>query len=176
MAADWLDPELAAEILTGVDPVEDARRAVMGSRAPEDPSGFGLEMVALEWLSTFMRNPEARLRMRLARSAGISYSEALIRWRDPEDLGAEMAFDMLQADDREHTCPNGHDQRLWVDERGRFLDNGPYKITVESCQVCATLEGLQQNLIDESTKKKTPGAEYVIRRREPGELPVEDFD
>lgn len=135
--------------MAGYDPLSDSVRALMdGSvRLASDMTGFGLDGRVAYWADIFQRSPEHRLVMRLARDAHIPYSEAQHRWRDAEDLAAEIAFNALEAAEHEARCPKcGVTPDDMYGEDGRELKEPRWKFATHNCRVCKTIASLQEDL------------------------------
>ena len=64
----------------------------------------GMDADISRWVERLTNDPEARLRSELAHRAGISYSAAVERWEDPQDLAAEYARVALEIEDRIERC------------------------------------------------------------------------
>ena len=132
-----------------------------------DPVG----QAVASWVDLFQRDPESRLRMACARRAGIPYGEALLRWRDIDDLAAELAWDHLEAEHAFRRCPQcGVDPADMEDERGRPLKEPGWKVVGRGCLACEMIDGLTESLSD--TERRT--WRYRLAPRLPGEPRVVD--
>lgn len=118
------------------------------------------------WLDLFQRDLESRVRMQCARRAGIPYSEAELRWRDFDDLAAELAFDQLEAMGAFDRCPGcGVAPGEMEDERGRPLREPAYKVVGYTCLACEMMQGLSDKLTEDEAKVRR----YRLLPRAPGE-------
>lgn len=164
----------------GVDlePRADPRVSDMVYRALRDvgaPPGM-LDDVAA-WTERLRNDPEARLRKQLADRAGIPYSQALLRWREPDDLAAELASIGLRAEDHKARCQTcGTRPDEWLDftdpEWPRPLDHPPYKFFLWDCYACDMLYELNQGVDQEQTAR---GMRWIIAPRADGEPTVDGF-
>ena len=131
----------------------------------------GLEADIDRWVERLRNDPEARLRSELAHRAGISYSAAVQRWEDPQDLAAEYARVMLDVDDRIErcgACGTRPDEVLdFTDpDRPRPLDEPLWKLYRFDCWTCIGLADLNGELTPE---ERTQGARWEVRPRGDGE-------
>lgn len=128
----------------------------------------GLEHDVDRYVDLFSRSYEDRLRMTLARAAGISYSEAMERWGDPEDLAAELAWEAIHAADAmERHPPCGVKPSEVLDpETFRPIDNPTVKLEKSGCWVCERLAALRAELSEDERAK---GVDWFVKPRRPGE-------
>jgi hypothetical protein len=137
------------------------------ARFATDVEGLGIEAAAGEMLDHFERSAMARAWMRAARRAGIPYSEARLRWRDPEDLAAEIAWDAYEALDRLRRCPScGVDPDEIVDEAGVLLERGAWKVAYRTCAACSELHQADRTIGKEGREH---GEHVRLLPRGPGE-------
>ena len=119
---------------------------------------------AVSWLS---RDPDARLRMTVARRTGRPFSEVSRDWTH-EDLIAELAWDSILSADRFRRCPQcgvGADEVLDPDT-GVPLDDGLWKLYLDTCYVCGEMERADRQLRDATV---APGTRWKLVPRAPGE-------
>lgn len=135
--------------------------------------GIGLEPRIEEKIDLISRSKETRLVMRLARKAGISYSEARDRWRLPDDLAMEFAFDAIEAAETLTRCPdcNVDPADVLDPDTNKPLDKGLWKIYETFCWFCGELARARKN-IDEDDQLQ--GRQIRPMPRGPGE-PFRDF-
>lgn len=167
---DPVEAQLIGQLLAGVDPVVDTLGQLLGGLGldPMDVSDAGLRRVIERWLVAFEQIPETRVRMAVARRAGIPYSEAMERWADPEDLAAEVAWDArLAAQDlrRCQRCGTDPDDVLDPDTK-RPLPNGRLRIELDDCWMCQQLAHERKMLTD---TQREAGTDLRIVPRLPGE-------
>ena len=110
--------------------------------------------------------------MKLARAAGIGYSQALERWRTAEDIAIEFAYERMLAEQSWERCQNCHvAPHEVVNERGRWLEEPAWKIELHTCPMCREVAELNDKL-DEELRKA--GAFYRIVPRAIGEPFIDD--
>lgn len=129
------------------------------------------------WVERFRHDPEAKLRKRLAREAGIPYSAALARWADPDDLAAELADAALRAEDHAERCQScGTRPDEWLDRSvegwPRPVDNPPWKFYLWDCYACDMLYELNQGLTSEDRER---GQRWTIKPRDQFDPTVDGF-
>jgi len=132
-----------------------------------DPVG----QAVASFLDLFQRDPEARLRMACARRAGITYSEAMLRWRDLDDLAAEIAWDDLEASGAFNRCPScGVDPADMEDDRGRPLREPRWQVKGYTCLACEMMAGLADKLTEDERQTHR----YRMVPRPPGAPRIDD--
>lgn len=165
---------LAQALLIGWAPLGAHTRALLEGAVREatEVTGLGLEGSVAEWAELMASSPQHRALMVIARRAGIPFSEAEYRWRDPEDLAAELAFDAYESAERLASCPNcGVKHEDMVDERGRPLKRGRWKFVQFSCFTCRTMKELRKGL---ETEKGEGSTDYRLMPRADGDELLED--
>lgn len=160
-------PVLGHHVAKGFDPDPVATALLQGTVLdPMDLEGLGIEDRVAHYLDRFEQVAHARVIMKLARSAGISYSEAQHRWSNPEDLAAELAWDIRAQQVAERTCPDcGLDPALMVDDKGRRLARGVIKVAGFHCPACELMERAQRHKSDKDKDDTNPvyGPAYKLR-------------
>lgn len=113
----------------------------------------GMDLPVMRWVDRFVRSPENRVVMQAARRAGISMSEARVRWQNDDDLAAEIGWDIYQAMEELARCPKcGIDPDDVFDENGAVLDRPRWKIHRARCPFCQRLALAEANVEDKARK------------------------
>lgn len=131
------------------------------------------EIAAL--VEVFEREAEARLLMAIARRARIPYSEAKRLWAW-DDIVAEVAWDVLQAEQALAQCPDcgiNHDDALDPDT-GRPLTYSRYKLKKIDCPITAERDRVTKNRIGDEAREA--GARFHLVVAVPGEPWIDDGD
>lgn len=109
-------------------------------------------------------NPEAALRMQIARRANLPFSEVVERW-SMEDLAWEYASARQDVDNARHRCPgcgiDSRDQLTHLGQRAKLGDNPAWRLEVRSCPWCEERDETQAKLAGETYKRPPPQVHYV---------------
>lgn len=141
-------------VAKGLDPDPTATALLKGTILdPTDLDGLGIEGRVAEYYQRFEGLGHSRAVMKLARAAGIPYSEARHIWDNPDDLAAELAWDMYQRDQAERSCPDcGLDPELMTGEDKRPLKNGAVKVVEFFCPACYLVDKARRERSAEAGK------------------------
>jgi rubredoxin len=148
------------ELLAGFRPIP----------APEEFEGHVARRLEL-----LQRSDLAQLRMTVARRVGLPYSEVMDRW-SLEDLAAELAWDLIEAGKHWDRCPGCGTVRGDVLDPDSFmpLDNGRWKLYLDTCHVCGELERANKDL--EAESGVAPGTRWRLMPRADGDPWRDDGD
>lgn len=134
-----------------------------GFRVPEIPAAVD-EVGA--YVDHFGRLLDSRIRMMIARRAGLPYSEVCARWSH-DDLIAELAWDVMESADRWERCDRcGTKHSEVADDLGRPSDDSIWKLYLDTCVTCGELERAEAEL---AKVKVEPGTRWRLMPRQPGD-------
>lgn len=117
-----------------------------------------------KYFDLFVRDGRARLLKEMADRAGITFSEAKLRWKDPEDVAAEIGHRAMKAVESWGRC-----QRCGVHPEEMFREDNPsrpiefpkWKFEFHKCRSCEILRKLNEGEDD--------GDPWRIAPRSPGD-------
>lgn len=174
-----VDDDHTAALMAGYDPnpVDSTLAAHIAELVAKGNLPPGLDEAVSEWVYRFQHQTETRLIGALADAGNMAYSEALHRYRNPDDIASAfgwIAYNALDQTERHPACGTRPDD--WFDfdhPSGKTvaLDPGPWKFKLVDCYGCRRLSELNEDLSEEDKKR---GTRYVIAPRGPDDPEIDD--